>query len=98
MYFISDHFIVDGDDNLSPNLIGVFEGYLYSAKSFQEELQIYRKQVVDTGDWELVWCYPISTRSFCTCTDGVSAAYGIVGAKLFIATLGLVIFIYEFQK
>ena len=94
MYFVSEHSgfyynIVTG------TLIGVHEGYLYSANTFHRKLDIYRKKVFDTGDWELVWDFEISNSNICRCRKGVAAVYGIVADELYVGTYGRVSNFYQ---
>ena len=75
---------------VTATLIGVYEGYLYSANSFNDKLEIYRKKVFDTGDWELVRIFEISNKNVCDCKNGVAVVYGIVADELYVGTYGRV--------
>uniref|UniRef100_A0AC34F3Q7 Uncharacterized protein n=1 Tax=Panagrolaimus sp. ES5 TaxID=591445 RepID=A0AC34F3Q7_9BILA len=92
MYFISENSSFNESENADNfgTLIGIHENYLYSANSFENELKIYRKKVMETRNWKLFWSCEISTTSLCMCQNTVSEAYGIVGDQLFIAAYGMI--------
>ena len=89
MYFVSEHPMSEGED-FSASLIGFRGNYLYSAHSSRDELKVYRKKAIDSGEWKAFWSAEISNVSLCACENGISAAYGIVGNRLFAATFGSV--------
>uniref|UniRef100_A0A914PP36 Uncharacterized protein n=1 Tax=Panagrolaimus davidi TaxID=227884 RepID=A0A914PP36_9BILA len=88
MYFISEHSSFYESDCFG-TLIGIHENFLYSANSFDDELKIYRRKVMETREWELFWSCEISSRSYCTCSNTVAAAYGLIGNEIYIAAYGL---------
>ena len=94
MYFVSEHSGFN-ESNVTGTLIGVYKGYLYSANSFHQKLDIYRKKIIDTGDWELVWNFEITNYNVCGCKTGVAVVYGIVADELYVGTYGRVSNFYQ---
>ena len=94
MYFLSKNSSFESEYNVYGTLIGVHGNWIYAANSTDTMLEIFRKKVFDTEDWEPFWTSQISCPCNCGCNEGVSVAYGVVAEELFVLVQGKIVSLF----
>uniref|UniRef100_A0AC34FL89 Uncharacterized protein n=1 Tax=Panagrolaimus sp. ES5 TaxID=591445 RepID=A0AC34FL89_9BILA len=40
--------------------IGIFDNYIYAISDNKKQFRLYKKEIINTGDWKLIWSKPVN--------------------------------------